>query len=857
SGWQHADPPPTPDKPPPETASRADRLPDGAVARLGWSPHRVGNSAFALTPDEKEIVTVSPEGIVRRFDAKTGRLIELRQLTDRADVRPVGDWSADLSADGRTAAVGESLALGYRVTVWDVPAGKLLFRWAQEKQVRGGVFTLSPDGRVLAISEYVRQGAILRAFDVSTGKGRELGPLEMNVYNLKFSADSQRLVVSEVSGRPDDRPGRYLSCFDVPAGKKVWKLPANCDKFAVSSDGRTAIFAQYDRPGYRLIETDLKTNETTQTEQPHAPAHPNVPVAFAPDDRTLLAAEFNDLIAWDIRAGKVVSRIKLPQAELVGFGPELGAFSADGRTVITKRGALARWDLTTGKPVFEAVAGDGLGAFVEHLAFTPDGKALYAAGYVHNAAVWDLATGKRTTYHRDGVGKHLVTTPEGLRSVGVDGRTPCELVIYGAVACTPTKSVRWTEEKEAGANRLGANAPAGDLGAYTLSADGRTLLWVHSDSPRRDGTPKSYVTAHDIVTDRQVSRFTLSGVSYSGRSPFSPCGRWLALEGKVYHVRTGTELFAPADGDSDRLVAGTPFSLRGAGWFSPDGRLLAGRLEKTDGSVGDKLVVWELASGRVVARLPNAGLVTQVVFSPDGRTIALADGRGARVYDVLTERRLAEFIAPDITGGTFENDPQTIAFSPDGRRLATGHCEGSVLIWAVPRPEAAEVRDLWAAIGDTSPVAGRAGVERAVRDPAALKTLMERFRPPPEEPDPPVAARIADLDSDSYATREAASKKLRELGAKAEPALRRALAAARSAEARRRLEDILAAVAPAVETLPVPAETLRGVRAIEVLERVGTPEARELLQAWADQGRDPRLAAETRSVLGRVGAAKK
>jgi WD domain, G-beta repeat len=393
------------------------------------------------------------------------------------------------------------------------------------------------------------------------------------------------------------------------------------------------------------------------------------------------------------------------------------------------------------------------------------------------------------------------------------------------------------------------------LQAYALAADGQTLLVLHADESGPPDRRNSYVTVHDTATDRQVTRFTLPGVYlFWNQSPFSPGGRWLAFAGKVYHVRTGTELFAPAGGNGKRLAAGSR-PAPAPTWFSADGRLLAGRLLDTTDEEGptDTLAVWELASGRVLARFPNAKLVAQVAFAPDDRTIALVDGRGAHIHDLLTGRRLADFLAPDITCETGRRGacPQTAVFSPDGRQLATGHRDGSVLLWAVPRPPEARAEDVWSGLGDRSPVAARAAIDRAVRDAAAFRVLAGKFRAPADEPDRRVAALVADLDSDVYATREGASKQLRELGAKAEPALRRALAAARSPEARRRLEELVTALPPAVETLPVSGETLRGVRAVEALERVGTAEARALLRGWAEQGRDPRVAAEARFALGR------
>jgi hypothetical protein len=361
---------------------------------------------------------------------------------------------------------------------------------------------------------------------------------------------------------------------------------------------------------------------------------------------------------------------------------------------------------------------------------------------------------------------------------------------------------------------------------------------------------------YDIASDRRLARHTLPGLFYYVRPPFSPCGRWLAFGGKVYHTRTGTALFAPEAGAGERLMVGGTWNPAPT-WFSADGRLMAGRLER-GGKSADALAVWELASGRVLARLAGGDRIAQVEFGPDGRSVAVVDGRGVRVLDLLTGKPVAEFAAPDITCETNARGagPQTVAFSADGRRLATGHRDGSMTIWAVPAPPAADAADVWAGLASESPTTGRAAVDRATRDPVAVKDVLTRFRPPAEVSDPKVAALIADLDSDSFPVRESATRTLRELGGTAGPALRRALAGVASAEARRRLEGIVAAIPAAVERLPLTGDTLRGVRAIEALERVRTAEAREALRAWADQGRDPRLAAEAQAAVARWGPAK-
>ena len=171
-----------------------------------------------------------------------------------------------LSADGATAALHDYFSGGFRLSVWDLEGQRCFSRSTGEgRRLRDS--RSRPMEKSLPLRN-THKG--LLSFGWSTlrrGKRSSWGELERNVYDPRFSADGKRLVVQHVSGRED--PGRYLSCFDLPTGKQVWKLPANCDKFAVSPDGRLVMFAQYDRPGFRIIETDLKTGATTETEQPH------------------------------------------------------------------------------------------------------------------------------------------------------------------------------------------------------------------------------------------------------------------------------------------------------------------------------------------------------------------------------------------------------------------------------------------------------------------------------------------------------------------------------------------------------------------------------------------------------------
>jgi hypothetical protein len=113
---------------------------------------------------------------------------------------------------------------------------------------------------------------------------------------------------------------------------------------------------------------------------------------------------------------------------------------------------------------------------------------------------------------------------------------------------------------------------------------------------------------------------------------------------------------------------------------------------------------------------------------------------------------------------------------------------------------------------------------------AAVRLLRERIKPVMPAPADQVRDLLADLDNESFERRQATVKRLKDLGPSAAPALRQALEANPTAEKKRRLQEVLAALET---TGPLPAEALRDLRAVIVLERIGSPEAREALAALA------------------------
>jgi hypothetical protein len=112
---------------------------------------------------------------------------------------------------------------------------------------------------------------------------------------------------------------------------------------------------------------------------------------------------------------------------------------------------------------------------------------------------------------------------------------------------------------------------------------------------------------------------------------------------------------------------------------------------------------------------------------------------------------------------------------------------------------------------------------------------------------------LADLDSDDFAVREAASHTLEGLDEQATPYLESTLKSTESAEVRKRVSSILERRRGAA----IPSEQLRQVRAVGVLERIGDGESKSLLKRWADGPAGALLTTESAAALKRLGAASK
>src|SRR5262249_6584430 len=151
----------------------------------------------------------------------------------------------------------------------------------------------------------------------------------------------------------------------------------------------------------------------------------------------------------------------------------------------------------------------------------------------------------------------------------------------------------------------------------------------------------------------------------------------------------------------------------------------------------------------------------------------------------------------------------------------------TVLVWALPVGKTDDwLSDerAWRELGAEESSIGCAALKYFIADPdAGAKWLAKHLRPDPDAER--IARLIADLDDDEVAVRQKATQELAKLGARARGALKEAIRDRPSLELLRRCKSLLAKLPEAPD-----AERLRTLRAIESLERMGTPAAQAVLK---------------------------
>jgi RNA polymerase sigma factor (sigma-70 family) len=802
-----------------------DPLPPGALARMGTVQLRHPSAHVVFSADGKALISGGRDRAVRFWDVGTGRQVEHKQLKP-PQPSPEDFREAILAPGGKILAILEQQT----VYLYETAGGRELQR-ISVGPVSHERLAFSPDGETLATMIGLGGKYTIRLWDVSTGKERLVVPKHQPfIQDLAFSPDGKLLAWS-------DR-GPALHLWDTTTGKELRNVRTEERFLAFAPDGNTVASVN----GADAVTLwDVATLKEQATLKPSA-LHRISSLAFSPDSTLLGVAGEEAVVLWDVAGQKEQRRLPNRQANRIAFAP-------DGKTLACS-GAIAidLWDVKTGEQLHYRPGHNG---DVGCLAVSPQGNVV-ASTSLHDPFVhlWDAATGKPL---------HLLK-----------GHDP------HVRSCTFSRDGKWV---------VSGGSLDGTLRLWE-AATGKELR--HFMIEDLNGEPQKLLDAITLRLSPDAKRLAAVSLSYQHRDHYQ-MNVWDTSTSKVLtrrHFRGGFDSRFTPDGTgvtvengqsltieettTGRELATIPANLGRPVAFSPDGKLVAAGIHKASpvpslgggGYQQEGVSVAELVTGKELWRI--AGWIDFVAFAPDGRVLAMADHEGIRLWDTVSGRQVFRRPWPEgLARGPLKTPIGSLAFLPGGRAAVTGMADGTLLVWDLAPetwPTIGSVKDLnrrdldrlWTDLADDGARKAYRAIHTLAASPSQAVPFLGDHLQPAAAADPErVRQLIADLDSDRFAVRAAAAKELSGLGERIEPALRQALEGKQSAEVRKRLEALLAA--PPTPRRP---ESVRTLRAIQVLERIGTPEAQQILRKLAAGAAAARETRDANEALERLASAR-
>jgi WD40 repeat protein len=800
------------------------------VARLGSDRFRQQErvEVIVYSPDGKQIATADRDTI-HIWDAADGkktrditlakhRILELRYTPDGKRILALTQLSIEIEG------VTNPAPLSNRIII-EANSGKIVSE--VRLPMRKGTGTISPDAAWLALIDDSQE--MVQMIDAATVKVAWQHTSTGNAAeSIAWHPNGNAVAIGTLGGHVvirDCKTGKILHDYVLEEHNVLQRM-------VFSPDGKD-IVAEVSRPDpNHVIRFEAATGKVRWKYQAIRASE----LAFTADGKELMFWGYihvsGDHCSWrllDAETGK-----PKPGTMYTGYGNAV-AIRPDGKVVALGGylGHISQWDLSTRKRLNESSA-DPPGP-VSDLHFNADGSKV--RGWSSGWYEWDVKTGRQTRLSPD-------------LGIGPDDRvanSPDRKLLAIAKVAEPEDNDegRILEFVDLESGKRKSFGRVRDQDQFQFLGDGRLAVI-------RDG-----VAIHDPKTGKKSLTIGKTGqaevfaIGDDGKSAvaLTPAGDSLR--------QTRWDLVADRKLDAVSCRLSDPGLMRGSGSWRVElfsaGRILAvyfshvahpGTPVGLDPIIEEHTALFDAHTGRYLSGWWDLQFRAQLAFSADGRSVACyyPVGLGIDLRETATGERRARIPISTHMGGC--------CFNSDGRLLAVANMPGPIEIWDLAgKPSEWQENkgdDCWEAL--RSKDADRAYEAIAVftaNSSKGIALLKQKMVLPTMPAAEAVAGQITYLDAADFRKREQATKTLADMGEIVLPRLREALSKA-SPESRERLTNL---IAKAEAMTP---EKLRAIRACEVLEKIGTVEAKALLAEWAKGPGRAMLAREAAESLERL-----
>ncbi|WP_193943576.1 trypsin-like peptidase domain-containing protein [Sphaerospermopsis aphanizomenoides] len=559
----------------------------------------------------------------------------------------------------------------------------------------------SPDGKTLASGS---GDNTIKLWDVATGKSiATLTGHSNSVISVAFSPDGKTLA----SGSLDNT----IKLWDVATGKSIATLTGHSegvDSVAFSPDGKTLASSGSRDTTIKLWDVAIGQSIATLTGHSESV----ISVAFSPDGKTLASGSGDDTIKlWDVATGQSIATLTGHSESFISV-----AFSPDGKTLASGSwdNTIKLWDVATGKSIATLT---GHSFVVNSVAFSPDGKTLASSGSFDNTIkLWDVVTGKSIatlTGHSFGVNS-VAFSPDGKTLASGSGDDTIKLWQESTVTTETVTPVNVLVNDSAQKITVRLETALGSGVIINRQGDTYTVLTSHHlIAPHQTvtlTTPDGQ--QHQSVLRGRLGELDLGLLEFTSKNNYDtalvadatavPTGATVYIAGypepsqsnpqeRRYFLHPGKKR-PDQEGEYNLQLAGQARpGLTGGPILNERGFVIGiyGAADFND-MYQQGISLERIPSLQTIATVftwPNptlvntltghSNLVGSVAFSPDGKTLASGSGDNTiKLWDVATGQSIAT-----LTGHS--DDVNSVAFSPDGKTLASGSRDKTIKLWDV------------------------------------------------------------------------------------------------------------------------------------------------------------------------------